>query len=257
MSNSEKVVLVTGGSSGIGKATSIEFAKLGYKVVITGRKDERLKEVFESLVENSPSKSRQDFLALKADFEDPAQVDPVVEKTVEKFGKLDILINNAGFPGKRRKFSDEDFYQDFQTVLQANLMAPTRIAQLAAPHLLKAKGVIINVSSIADRVGIPTISYSVSKAGLSMLTKTLANALDGSGVRVVTVSPGPILTSFSAETAKMGPMSSLLRAGESIEVADTILFLASDKASYIHGCTIDVDGGSYAKFGGFFTQKAK
>lgn len=254
--NSPKVVLVTGGSSGIGEACALKYAELGYRVAITGRNQDRLLKVVEKMVEVAPAKAaeqlKDDFLILKNDFEDPQQVDSVVKQTVEKFGKLDIVINNAGYPGKRLGLSDADFFEDFQKILQVNLIAATRIAQLASSHLIKTKGVMINVSSVADRVAAPTISYSVSKAGLSMLTKTLANALEGTGVRVVTVSPGPIQTNFSDRTAMMAPMTSLGRAGEAREVADTIVFLTSDKASYIHGCTIDVDGGTYAKFGGFF-----
>lgn len=247
-----KVVLVTGASAGIGEATALEYAKLGYKVAFTGRNEERLNKVLEQLVEVSPSKSADDFLAIKADFEIPAQVEPVVEKTVAKFGQLNILVNNAGFPGQKRDLSHEDFFEDFQRIIQVNLMAATRIAQLASKHLIKTKGVIINVSSIADRLAMPTISYSVSKAGLTMLTKTLANAFDGTGVRAVTVAPGPIKTNFAEGIEAYGPLSSLSRVGESKEVADTIVFLASEKASYIHGCTIDVDGGVYSKFGGMF-----
>lgn len=248
----DKVVLVTGASAGIGEATALEYAKQGYKVAFTGRNEERLKTVFELLVAHSPSKSRDNILAIKADFEKPAEVESVVEQTVVKFGRLDILVNNAGSPGKKRDLSHEDFFEDFQRIIQVNLMAATRVAQLATKHLIKTKGVIINVSSIADRLALPNISYSVSKAGLTMLTKTLANALEGTGVRVVTVSPGPILTNFAEGLESYAPMSSLHRVGEAKEVAQTIVFLASDKASYIHGCTIDVDGGVYNKFAGMF-----
>lgn len=248
------MVLVTGGSSGIGGSTALEYAKLGYKIAITGRDEDRLNKVFEEMTNLSPSKSKDNFLILKVDFEDTAQVDTVVKQTVDKFGQLDILINNAGFAGKRRGLNHPEFFEDFQKIMQVNLMSATRVAQLAAPHLVKTKGVIVNVSSVADRIANPSISYSVSKAGLSMLTKTLANAFEGTGVRVVTVSPGPIKTNFSPRTASMAPMTSMNRAGESIEVANTIVFLTSDKASYIHGCTIDVDGGMYAKFGGLFND---
>jgi len=250
----QKVVLVTGASSGIGEAAALEFAKLGYKVAITGRNQERLSKVLQSLVSESPGASASDFLALVADFEDQEQVEPLVEQTVNKFGRLDVLVNNAGSSGKKRGLADADFFEDFQKILQVNLMAATRLAQLSSNHLKQTKGVIINVSSIADRLAMPSIAYSVSKAGLSMLTKTLANALDGTGVRVVTVAPGPIKTNFAQGIEKFGFISSLQRVGEALEVARTIVFLSSDKASYIHGCTIDVDGGTYGKFGGVFNQ---
>lgn len=254
MSN-QKVVLVTGGSAGIGEATAIEFAKLGYKVAITGRNEERLDKVLKKLVSVSPSNSKgDDFLALKADFGDPKQVESVVPETIQKFSGIDILVNNAGFSGGRIDFESAGFYDDFKEILQVNLFASVRIAQLATSYLIKSKGVIVNVSSIADRLAMPTVSYSVSKAGLSMVTKCLANSFEGKGVRVVTVAPGPIKTNFAEGIEAFGPMTSLLRAGESQEVANAIVFLASDKASYVHGCTLDVDGGCYSKFGGVFNN---
>lgn len=252
MSNQDKVVLVTGGSSGIGAATAVEYSKLGYKVVITGRDKNRIQNVLDQLTSLSPSKNTNNFLALTANFEDPAQVDPIVEQTLNKFGQLDILVNNAGYRGEAKGLNGAGFFEDFQNIMQVNLMAATRLAQLASPHLIKTKGVIINVSSICDRLPTPSISYSVAKAGLSMLTKTLANALEGTGVRVVTVAPGPIVTNFSSNLDKYGKATSLQRAGEATEVANTIVFLASDKASYIHGCTIDIDGGLMSKFNGLF-----
>lgn len=250
----QKVILITGASNGIGEATALEYAKLGCKIAFTGRNLGRLDEVLRSLVAVSNNKTADDFLALQADFEDQAQVESIVTKTVSKFGKLDVLINNAGYPGKSRNINDEDFFDDFKNIMQVNLMAATRLAQLATPHLLKTKGVIINVSSVADRIPLASVSYSVSKAGLTMMGNCLANSLAGTGVRVVTVSPGPIKTKISrdsiidADSAKtrqeeFSKAVSLKRFGESDEVAQTIVFLTSDKASFINGCTIDVDGG--------------
>lgn len=207
------------------------------------------------MIETAPLGQPEDnFLATSANFENTSDVDQVVERTLKKFARLDVLVNNAGFPGHKRPFEHEDFYADFKRVLQVNLMAPTRIAQLAAEHLVKTKGVIINVSSIADRLAMPNVSYSVSKAGLSMLTKTLANALGGTGVRVVGVSPGPVRSNFVEGIEALNDMSSLNRVGEPSEVADLIVFLSSQKASYINGSTVDIDGGIYAKLGDSFTQ---
>lgn len=252
----DQVVLVTGASQGIGAATALEYARLGYKVAITGRDEERLTNVFDELVENSISEEEDDFLAIKADFEDPKQVDEVVAKTIAKFNRLDVLVNNAGFRAQKLTLDHPDFFLDFQRILQVNLVAATRIAQLAVPHIKKTQGVIINVSSIADRLGSPSISYSVAKAGLSMLTKTLANALDSTGVRVVTVSPGPVKTNFGPGLDLMGPLSHMNRIATPKEVADTIVFLSSPKASFIHATTIDVDGGASTKFGGIFQRLA-
>lgn len=251
---SAKVAVVTGASSGIGRAIALEFAKNDHKVVIVGRDQDRLNEVIESMAEVSTAKSRDNFLSMIADFEDIKQVDMIVDKTIDKFNRIDILINNAGTPGKRRTLDDADFFEDFNVILQVNLIAATRLAQLVAKHIVATKGVIINISSVADRVPSPSISYSVAKAGLSMLTKTMANALDGTGARVITVSPGPIKTNFSKRTGSYGPLTALRRPGEAEEVANVVAFLCSDKASYIHGTNIDVDGGFCSKFGDVYGQ---
>lgn len=249
MSVTQKVALITGASSGIGECTAIELAKQGYLVAITGRSAENLARVAGSLGQPADR-----VLTIQADFEDPAQVDGVVGKVLDAFGRLDVLVNNAGYPGKGLHLEHENFFLDFQNIMQVNLMAATRLAQLAAPELKKNKGVLVNVSSVADRVGMASISYSVSKAGMSMLTKTLANALDGSGARVVTVSPGPIKTNFGRNREIqisdqfVRGCTSLHRFGQAEEVAQVIAFLVSEKASYVHGCTIDVDGGMIAKF---------
>lgn len=245
-----KAVLVTGGSSGMGKAVALEYSKLGYRVAITGRTADELVGMEQQLAELSPNKSMDDFLAIEADFEIPAQVETIVERVVAKFGQLDILINNAGYIGKKCGLMNEEFFDDFKKILQVNLVAHTRIVQLAIRHLTKTKGVIINVSSICDRIALPNISYSVSKAGISMLTKSLANALEGTGVRVVAVAPGATRTNFAENMDAYARLSSLNRIGEAQDIANTIVFLTSDKASFIHGTIIDVDGGSYTKFGG-------
>lgn len=246
-----KVVLVTGASAGgIGHATALEFAKLGYKVAITGRDKQRLKETMrdlESAAAPFGAGPETNFLTLEVDLENTIQVDELIPQVIAKFGQLDILINNAGSVGKRKSLLDDDFYEDYLGIMQVNLLAPTRLAQLAAPHLLKAPhgGVIINVCSVADRLAFSSnASFCISKAGLSMLTKTLANTFEGKSVRVLTVSPGAIATNIVPGSATMGKLSTLAeRSGTSKEVADVIVFLASDKASYMTGTCVDVDGG--------------
>lgn len=255
-----KVVLITGGSGGLGKPTAIEFAKLGCKVAISGfEEQEQLDKLIEEIASYSPTSnesSKENFLAICSNFKDSSQIDRVVELTIGKFGQLDILINAAGTIGRGSQLTkyilEPDFFDDFQHVLQVNLIALTRVCQLAAPHLIKTKGVIINVSSIADRWAMPTISYSVSKAGVSMLTRTLANALEGSGVRVLAIAPGAINTDLVPGIELFGLASSLNRLAEPKEIAEMLVFLSSDKAAYVHGSVIDIDGGTLAKFGGAF-----
>lgn len=249
--NDSKVILVTGGSSGIGRAVVLESMKLGWMVAFTGRSDNHIDSVTKELDANFPSK-RGHFLAIKANFEDPEQVELIIDKTISKFGRLNILVNNAGYIGKQRHIQDDDFFEDFQNIMQVNLSAPVRLSQLATPHLAKEKGVIINISSIADRVALDSISYSISKAGLSMLTKTLANALESKGVRSVGIAPGPTKTNFVPGLKHAGYMTSVNRTAESQEIANLIMFVASDKASFIQGSILDIDGGCYTKCNGAF-----
>lgn len=257
----KKVALITGGSSGIGAATAIELAKEGYRVAVTGRNKGRLEGVWRKLLDstcegkgdNEQHVRSDHFLMIQADFEDKSQVESIIHEVIQAFGRLDVLINNAGYSGRSRNIKDHDFFEDFQNIQQVNLHTPVRLCQLAATHLIETKGVIINVSSIADRVPFETISYSVSKAGLSMLTKCLANAFENKGVRVVGVAPGPVKTNFAPVPMDFGGfMTSIGRMGEARDVASFIAFLASPKASFIHGSIMDIDGGCYSKCNGVF-----
>lgn len=251
----KKVVIVTGGSSGIGKSTAVEFAKLGYRVAITGLcSDSQLNSALQKMIDNSADHRADDFLTMHSDFGDMSQVEEIIPLVIKTFGRLDILVNNAGFQGRARGIRDADFFDDFLKVQQVNLHAPMKLCHLALPHLIETKGVIINVSSIADRVPMDTISYSVSKCGISMMTRCIANALEGKHVRCVGVAPGPTATNFARGIELSGFMTSLGRVGDSQELADTIVFLASDKASYIHGTIVVVDGGCHSKCGGAFRQ---
>lgn len=252
MSNAEKVVLVTGCDCGIGLATALKFAELGYRVSITGLGDDSLAESIGKLIQASASKDKANFLSTKADFLCDDQIDPVVSRTIDHFGRLDVLVNNAGIIGKNKLITESDFFEDFQNVLQVNLMACVKLAHLVVPHLKATKGVMISMSSIADRVPSPTVSYSVSKAGISMLTKAFANALLGTGVRAVAVAPGPVSTRITSD--KFGCLTLLDRVAQKEEIADLIVFLASDKAAFIHGTTVDIDGGFQARYGGVYER---
>lgn len=238
------VALVTGSSSGIGSAVAVDYSKLNYHVVITGRDEDRLREVAEECKQASPDKLEP--LIVQADFADLKQVDDVFNKTIEKFQRLDILVNNAGFMG-RAAITDDNFMEDYEKIMAVNLTSAVRLCQLAMPYLKKSTGSVVNVGSVLSKMAYPTVSYSVSKAGLIMLTKTLANACDKTGVRVNSVLPGPILTRFGPNQAKFGCLTLQDRAGTSQEVSDLIIFLTSNKASYINGAEVTIDGGYYAK----------
>lgn len=249
---SSRVALVTGGSSGIGEATAIEFAQAGFRVAITGRDGVRLNKVIENLKNSTPIKTDQDtlFLALEANFEELTQVEPLVDQVIAKFGQIDVLVNNAGYLGESRDLWHKEFFTDFQNIMQVNLMAVARLTQLAAPHLMKSqRGVVINISSVLDRMAYPNISYCISKAGLAMLTKTFANEFEGTNVRVVAVAPGPVSTRISPAIDTLACTTSLGRMASSSEIAKVVTFLESEKASFVHGSTFDVDGGYLARVG--------
>ena len=249
-----RVVLITGASSGIGRASALEFAKLGDKVAITGLEQAQLDLLLEELYEASPDARplmADQFLAIQANFENEDEVHQVVPKVVAKFNRLDVLVNNVSGLGPSSNLFDETFFEDFQRILQVNLMSAVRLSQMAAPQLCSRQasdkaGVLINVSPVPDKLTFTGVGYCVSTAGVSMLTKTLANSLEGKNVRVLSIAPEHIATTNSiANDPRLikdtqGSTRLFDRAGE---VARLIVFLASDKASYMHGCTVDIDGG--------------
>lgn len=185
-------------------------------------------------------------MGLHTDFSDPEKVEPIVGFVVEKLGGLDVLVNNAGFEGTNKKLEDLEFHKDFQSVLQVNLIATTRLAHLAVPHLMKSHGIIINVSSAVERVSSCSVSQRISRAGFSELTVALANALGGKDVRVVGIAIGPI-----ASGSQCSPSSdtSLGRLGRPDEVTALIAYVSSAEAEFIHGATLAIDGGFMAKIG--------
>ncbi|XP_021208294.1 uncharacterized oxidoreductase TM_0325 [Bombyx mori] len=245
MSFYSKVVLVTGASRGIGAATAILFAKEGADVVIVGRNEEKLKEV-----EEQCSKFGKKPLIITADLAKDDQAKGIVNKTIDALGKLDILINNAGIL-KKDDIKSEGFVETFDEVMNTNLRASVLITNVAIPHLIKTRGNIINVSSVAaDCTSITNfVSYRVSKAALNHFTRCIALELAPHGVRANTVSPGPVETDIF-ETAGIPEALQnysrqllLKKVGKKEEVADLILFLASEKAQSITGANYVIDNG--------------
>ncbi|XP_045491159.1 glucose 1-dehydrogenase-like [Colias croceus] len=251
MSFVNKVVLVTGASSGIGAVTAIAFAKEGASVAIIGRKEDKLKEVAEKCEDVGPKA-----LIIKADISVDDDAKRVVEDVIKNFGKLDVLVNNAGLTcfGSILEGNLLNAYDD---TMKVNVRAHINVTALAAPHLVKTKGNIVNVSSIAAH-SIPEhasmIPYYVSKAAMHHFTKCAALELSRRGVRVNSVSPGPVKTDFLVNAGvthiKLEDMSDstpLQRVSESSEVADVILFLASNKAVGVTGSDYVVDNGFLVK----------
>ncbi|CCW34075.1 3-oxoacyl-(acyl-carrier-protein) reductase [Chthonomonas calidirosea] len=241
-----RVAIVTGASRGIGKAIALELAAEGAKVVINyNRNAASAEETARVLLE-----SGKEAFAFQADVADASQVEKLVQSTIERFGRVDILINNAGVT--RDKLVMRMSEEDWDAVLNTNLKGAFLCSRAVTPIFLRQRsGVIVNISSVIGKVGGPgQANYSASKAGLIGLTKSLAKELGSRNIRVNAIAPGFIETEMTdvlkpeqREAAlKQIPLA---RFGGSREVARVAVFLCSDDASYIHGEVITVDGGLY------------
>jgi NAD(P)-dependent dehydrogenase (short-subunit alcohol dehydrogenase family) len=244
----DQVVIVTGGSRGIGRACVDAFADEGAVVVIADIDSEGGGKAAGEIEARG---GRARFIA--TDVGDAAQARRLVEQTLAAFGRLDVLINNAGII-KTAGFL-EISEADFDAVLRVNLKGVFLVGQAAARAMVKqGKGAIVNMSSTNAVVAIPNqVPYATSKGAVNQLTKVMALALADQGVRVNAIGPGSILTELlrtvmSDEAARHRILSRtpMGRCGEPAEVAKVALFLASDEASYITGQTIYPDGGRLA-----------
>ncbi|XP_026740311.1 17-beta-hydroxysteroid dehydrogenase 14-like [Trichoplusia ni] len=245
-----KVVLITGGSSGIGAAAVEGFAKEGAFVAFVGRNETKLKAVAERCGANT--------FPIKADIAKDEEAKTIVAKTIERFGKLDVLVNNAGVM-QRVSLSDPNILDAFDFILNTNLRSAVLLTSLAIPYLKETKGNIVNVSSIgsfripADVEGL--VSYSISKAGLDQFTRGAAKEFASFGVRVNSVNPGPVRTRPAINSeGKYFPdddliikMTALGRASEPDEISGHIQYLASDKARSVTGTCFVMDNGVLLK----------
>ncbi len=251
MSFDGKVALVTGGTSGIGRETAIQFAKAGARVVLAGRRT----EAGEAVVNEITAAGGQ-ALFVQTDVTKEDQVKSLVEETVRHFGRLDIAFNNAGIEhgGPVTEFTEEDY----RKVFDINVLGVFLSQKYEIPAMLKfGGGVIINTSSTLGHIAVPGAAvYNASKHAVEGITKTTALELAEQGIRVNSVAPGAIATDmidrFAGEDGTEGrqqlasqhPMG---RLGEAKEVAAAVLYLASDAASFTTGISLPVDGGYLAK----------
>jgi len=242
-----KVALITGASSGIGRASAKEFAKAGAKVVV----HYNVSKADAEAVVDAISKEGGEAVALQADVSRKEEVEALVQATLERFGTIDILINNAGALIKRETLENmEEALWD--EVMDVNLKSIFLVSQAVIP-VMKAKkyGKIINLTSIAARVGggVGAGHYSASKGGILTLSKNMAKELAPHGIIVNAISPGIIDTRFHERFTtpeifnKFKESVVLKRAGTAEEVAWPILFLCSEYAAYIVGETLEINGG--------------
>ncbi|XP_063378579.1 3-oxoacyl-[acyl-carrier-protein] reductase FabG-like [Cydia fagiglandana] len=241
MSFTGKVAIVTGAGSGIGAVTAKELAREGAKVVLVDKNEENLQDVA-----NDCGQYGKKPLIIKADVTKDDDVKHIVKETIENFNQLDILINNAGI-GNRSTIFDENLMEQFDQVMNTNLRSMVHLTHLAAPYLIKTKGNIVNTSSVcALRLlkGKSLLAYSVSKAGVDHFTRCVALDLAPHGVRVNAVNPGPANTNLIKDKEMWTDCSAFKRLLEPEEIADVILFLASDKARSVTGSTYGCDNGA-------------
>lgn len=240
-----KVVLVTGGSRGIGRAIVLAFAGLGAQVVFCYRSDGAAAE---RVCREAPARGRS-VVAVQADVGYSAQAERLVSETLAQHGRLDVLVNNAGvFP--RRPFA-EITDEEWDAVLRANLYSAFYCSRAALPAMIRqGKGAIINMASISGRRGSAFHAhYAAAKGGLLALTRSLAKEAIPHGVRVNAVAPGRIDTDMMVvgyqpeETARLLRDVPIGRFGAPEEVAQAVVFLASDASSYLVGETVEVNGG--------------
>jgi NAD(P)-dependent dehydrogenase (short-subunit alcohol dehydrogenase family) len=239
-----KVVVITGAARGIGKATALKFSEKGAVVVIVDVLEKEMEKVLGSI-----KKRKNKVLAIKADVSDKEQIQEVVQKTLKQFGTIDILINNAGIVGPSGPTIHLD-EKDWDAVFQINLKSMFLFCKSVVPIMIKnKKGNIVNVASIAGKEASEQLcAYSASKAGVICFSKVLAKEIALNGIRVNSIAPSLVDTEILSSLSKKFLDKSLSkvpmkRLGRPEEVADSILFLASDKSSFITGQCFNITGG--------------
>jgi 3-oxoacyl-[acyl-carrier protein] reductase len=238
----DKVAIITGSGSGLGRAAALLFAKNGAKVVVADYNVMAAKEVAEEIKANGG-----DALFLWLDVTDRKSVEDIVKHTINLYGKIDILINNAGITRDKTllKMTEEQF----DAVINTNLKGVFNMTQAAIPHMLEqGSGRIINTSSVVRNGNVGQTNYSASKAAVVAMTKTWAKEFGRKGINVNAVAPGFMKTPMTEAMPKdvlniMANMVPLKRLGEPEDIANAYLFLASEMSNYVNGTVLEVDGG--------------
>lgn len=243
-----KVVLVTGATSGIGRACALRFAGAGARIAAVGRNEEALANLSRE-IETAGGKP----LLLQADLSLAAEAQRIVEQTMKHFGGIYVLVNAAGHIASGT--IEDTSLAAWDAMLNINLRAVFNLTQKAVPALIESRGNVVNVSSVTGMRAFPgVLAYCVAKAGVDQLTRCSALELATKGVRVNAVNPGVVVTEihrrggmtdeqYNAFLERSKQTHPLGRVGEAQEIAELIFFLASDRASWITGATYSIDGG--------------
>jgi glucose 1-dehydrogenase len=256
-SNNGKVAVITGSSKGIGKAIAMEFAKSGYSVVLNARTEEELKQSADDISKSIKDSNR--VISIPGDISQEHVCVSLIESAVKQFGRIDVMVNNAGISGESKKIH-ELTEKDWDEVIDVNLKGTFLCTREAVRNMINNKSSgqgrtdnysIINISSVHEQTPHPqSAQYAASKGGMELLTKTTALELADKGIRVNGIAPGAIATDMNKELLenlqkkeKKEQQIPVHRIGKPEEIAKVALFLASDDASYVVGTTIYADGG--------------
>jgi len=238
-----KVAIITGGAQGIGKSIATQLAQAGANVVIADVMEEVAKSTAQEI-----SQKGNEAISIRVDVSSLSSVEEMVKKTLDKFGRIDILVNNAGITRDSLVMRMKE--EDWDLVLDINLKGAFNCIKTVSPIMMKQKsGKIVNIASIVGIIGnAGQANYSASKAGLIALTKTCARELASRRINVNAVAPGFIQTSMTERLPaqvkeKLSSQIPFGEIGKPEDVASAVLFLVSEKASYITGEVIKVDGG--------------
>ena len=237
----KKVVLITGGGTGIGKATASAFIAKGATVVITGRRQTVLEQTTKELGAQS--------YAIAGDVSKSGEPNRIIEEVISKFGRLDVLVNNAGTGsmGPLSQTSDEII----ESIYRTNVFAPLALIREATTHLAESKGAVINISSVAASGMMPGVAaYASSKAAVEHATRLLAAELGPMGIRVNAVAPGLTDTDITEEVKANEQMLGMIiaqtpmgRLGEPKDIANAVILLAESRAGWITGQCVQAGGG--------------
>ncbi len=248
-----KTAIITGGGTGIGKASAVLFAKEGANVVICGRRKQKLKEVENAVTKELGLKEKdpERVLSISCDVSKQDDVNKLINKTIKQFNKIDVLINNAGVFGKQ-SIVHKYTLSDWEKIIDINLKGMFLLAKKVIPGMISnGGGSIINVASILGMVAIPEASaYNASKGGVIMFTRSIAVEYGRHNIRANSICPGVVKTPMTQGLLADKKISSSLlnlypmgRFGKPEDIAYGCLYFASDESSWVTGTTLTIDGG--------------